>query len=82
MFLQMACRDTDADLLLMGAYTRNRCSPAHIGGVTEHMLFKIHLPGHRSIPLIAAAPLRRRSAGDLLAEQSSLGSLQIVRIAE
>jgi hypothetical protein len=69
MFLQTACRDTDADLL-------------HIGGVTEHMLFKIHLPGHRSIPLIAAAPLRRRSAGDLLAEQSSLGSLQIVRIAE
>ena len=38
------CRDTGADLLVMGAYSRSRLSERIFGGVTETMLFRSHLP--------------------------------------
>jgi nucleotide-binding universal stress UspA family protein len=38
------CRDVDADLLVMGAYSSSRLRQLVLGGVTEHMLFKADLP--------------------------------------
>jgi nucleotide-binding universal stress UspA family protein len=37
-------RETDADLLVMGAYSRHRLREILFGGVTEHMLFATNLP--------------------------------------
>lgn len=37
-------RDVEADLLVMGAYSRNRLREMLFGGVTEHMLFTANLP--------------------------------------
>jgi nucleotide-binding universal stress UspA family protein len=42
--LEHACRNFDADLLVMGAYSRNRFRQLVFGGVTEHMLFGTDLP--------------------------------------
>jgi nucleotide-binding universal stress UspA family protein len=42
--LERACRDLDADLIVMGAYSRSRFRQLVFGGVTEHMLFKTNLP--------------------------------------
>jgi nucleotide-binding universal stress UspA family protein len=42
--LESAYRDADADLIVMGAYSRNRYRQLVFGGVTEHMLFKTDLP--------------------------------------
>jgi nucleotide-binding universal stress UspA family protein len=39
-----AYRDVEADLLVMGAYSRNRLREMLFGGVTEHMLFTANLP--------------------------------------
>jgi nucleotide-binding universal stress UspA family protein len=41
--LEHACRDLDSDLIVMGAYSRNRYRQLVFGGVTEHMLFKTDL---------------------------------------
>lgn len=37
-------RQTGSDLLVMGAYSRNRLRQLVFGGVTEHMLFKTDIP--------------------------------------
>jgi nucleotide-binding universal stress UspA family protein len=42
--IERACRDLDADLVVMGAYSRSRFQQLVFGGVTEHMLFKTELP--------------------------------------
>jgi nucleotide-binding universal stress UspA family protein len=42
--LERAYRDLDCDLIVMGAYSRNRFRQLLFGGVTEHMLFKTDLP--------------------------------------
>lgn len=42
--LEVAYRDTGADLLLMGAYSRHRLREQIFGGVTEHMLNRTKLP--------------------------------------
>lgn len=42
--LQEVCRQAEADLLVMGAYSRHRLREILFGGVTEHMLFATHLP--------------------------------------
>jgi len=39
-----AYKSTDSDLLLMGAYSRNRMSQLVFGGVTEHMLKRASIP--------------------------------------
>jgi nucleotide-binding universal stress UspA family protein len=39
-----AYRNIEADLLVMGAYSRNRLREILFGGVTEHMLFATNLP--------------------------------------
>ncbi len=41
--LERAYREFDADLLVMGAYSRSRWSQLVLGGVTEHMLFRTDL---------------------------------------
>lgn len=38
------CNDIGADLLAMGAYSRNRVSELLFGGVTQHMLFAADVP--------------------------------------
>jgi nucleotide-binding universal stress UspA family protein len=38
------CRELDADLLVMGAYSSSRLRQLVLGSVTEHMLFKAELP--------------------------------------
>jgi nucleotide-binding universal stress UspA family protein len=42
--LEAACRDTAADLLVMGAYSRHWFRERVFGGVTEYMAFKTDLP--------------------------------------
>jgi nucleotide-binding universal stress UspA family protein len=42
--IERAARDLGSDLLVMGAYSRNRFRQLVFGGVTEHMLFKTDLP--------------------------------------
>jgi nucleotide-binding universal stress UspA family protein len=42
--IERACRDLDSDLVVMGAYSRNRYRQLVFGGVTQHMLFKTDLP--------------------------------------
>jgi nucleotide-binding universal stress UspA family protein len=42
--IERTCRDLDADLVVMGAYSRSRFQQLVFGGVTEHMLFKTDLP--------------------------------------
>jgi nucleotide-binding universal stress UspA family protein len=42
--IERAARDLDADLVVMGAYSRSRFQQLVFGGVTEHMLFKTNLP--------------------------------------
>jgi nucleotide-binding universal stress UspA family protein len=42
--LQAIYREADADLLVMGAYSRHRLREILFGGVTEHMLFATNLP--------------------------------------
>ncbi len=42
--IERAARAVGADLLVMGAYSRNRFRQLVFGGVTEHMLFKTELP--------------------------------------
>ena len=42
--IEGACRDLKSDLVVMGAYSRNRFRQLVFGGVTEHMLFKTDLP--------------------------------------
>jgi len=42
--IERACRDFASDLLVMGAYSRNRFRQLVFGGVTEHMLFRTDLP--------------------------------------
>jgi nucleotide-binding universal stress UspA family protein len=37
-------RETDSDLLVMGAYSRHRLRQLIFGGVTEHMLFQTDIP--------------------------------------
>lgn len=39
-----ACRSSGSDLLIMGAYSRNRMSRMIFGGVTEHMLERTTMP--------------------------------------
>jgi len=39
-----AYKSTDSDLLLMGAYSRNRMSQLVFGGVTEYMLKRASIP--------------------------------------
>jgi nucleotide-binding universal stress UspA family protein len=41
--LERACSSACADLLVMGAYSRNRFRQLIFGGVTEHMLFRTEL---------------------------------------
>jgi nucleotide-binding universal stress UspA family protein len=42
--LQAIYREAEADLLIMGAYSRHRLREILFGGVTEHMLFATNLP--------------------------------------
>jgi nucleotide-binding universal stress UspA family protein len=42
--IERKCRELGADLVVMGAYSRNRLRQLVFGGVTEHMLFKTDLP--------------------------------------
>lgn len=42
--LEAACKETNSDLIVMGAYTRSRMSELIFGGVTEHMLFRTSMP--------------------------------------
>jgi nucleotide-binding universal stress UspA family protein len=42
--LSNACSSIGADLLAMGAYSRNRISEVLFGGVTQHMMFHTNLP--------------------------------------
>lgn len=42
--IERAYRETDSDLLVMGAYSRHRVRQLIFGGVTEHMLFKTDIP--------------------------------------
>lgn len=42
--LLQAYDDTNSDLLVMGAYSRNRLRQRLFGGVTEHMLYKANVP--------------------------------------
>jgi nucleotide-binding universal stress UspA family protein len=42
--LERECRAFGSDLLVMGAYSRNRLRQLVLGGVTEHMLFRTELP--------------------------------------
>jgi nucleotide-binding universal stress UspA family protein len=42
--IERAVRDLGSDLLVMGAYSRNRFRQLVFGGVTEHILFKTDLP--------------------------------------
>jgi nucleotide-binding universal stress UspA family protein len=42
--IEAVYRDVDADLLLMGAYSRHWFRERIFGGVTEHMLFKTEIP--------------------------------------
>ena len=42
--LERAYRETQSDLLVMGAYSRHRLRQLVFGGVTEHMLFKTDIP--------------------------------------
>ena len=42
--IERACRALRSDLVVMGAYSRNRFRQLVFGGVTEHMLFKTDLP--------------------------------------
>jgi nucleotide-binding universal stress UspA family protein len=42
--IERAARELGSDLLVMGAYSRNRLRQLVFGGVTEHMLFKADLP--------------------------------------
>jgi nucleotide-binding universal stress UspA family protein len=42
--IERACSAVGADLLVMGAYSRNRFRQLVFGGVTEHMLFRTELP--------------------------------------
>jgi nucleotide-binding universal stress UspA family protein len=42
--LEHAYKQFDADLIVMGAYSRSRLRQLVFGGVTEHMLFKTDLP--------------------------------------
>ena len=37
-------KDTDSDLLVMGAYSRSRLRQSILGGVTEHMLQSANVP--------------------------------------
>jgi len=39
-----ACNDADADLLLMGAYSRSRLRELVLGGMTEYMLWNAEIP--------------------------------------
>lgn len=42
--LERVYRETQSDLLVMGAYSRHRLRQLVFGGVTEHMLFKTDIP--------------------------------------
>lgn len=42
--IESACHAHGADLIVMGAYSRNRLRQLVFGGVTEHMLFKTDFP--------------------------------------
>ncbi len=42
--LEQTVKDTKADLLIMGAYSRSRFRELAFGGVTEHMLFRTDIP--------------------------------------
>ena len=42
--IEGACRSLGADLIVMGAYSRNRLRQLVFGGVTEHMLFRTRFP--------------------------------------
>lgn len=42
--LESVYRETESDLLVMGAYSRHRLRQLIFGGVTEHMLFKTDIP--------------------------------------
>jgi nucleotide-binding universal stress UspA family protein len=42
--IERAAHDVGADLLVLGAYSRNRFRELVFGGATEHMLFKTDLP--------------------------------------
>jgi nucleotide-binding universal stress UspA family protein len=42
--IERAYRETQSDLLVMGAYSRHRLRQLVFGGVTEHMLFKTDIP--------------------------------------
>ncbi len=42
--IKKAYRETDSDLLVMGAYSRPRLRQLIFGGVTEHMLFNADMP--------------------------------------
>lgn len=42
--LEAACDDTRSDLVIMGAYSRNRVREILFGGVTQHMLFRTSRP--------------------------------------
>jgi nucleotide-binding universal stress UspA family protein len=42
--VERAYRETQSDLLVMGAYSRHRLRQLVFGGVTEHMLFKTDIP--------------------------------------
>jgi hypothetical protein len=39
-----ACKDVNADLLVMGAYSRSRLRELVLGGMTEHMLWNASIP--------------------------------------
>ena len=42
--IKKAYRETDSDLLVMGAYSRPRLRQLIFGGVTEHTLFNADMP--------------------------------------
>jgi nucleotide-binding universal stress UspA family protein len=42
--IETAYRETESDLLVMGAYSRHRLRQLIFGGVTEHMLFRADIP--------------------------------------
>jgi nucleotide-binding universal stress UspA family protein len=42
--IEGAYRETESDLLVMGAYSRHRLRQLIFGGVTEHMLFRADIP--------------------------------------
>lgn len=42
--LEKACTDINADLLVMGAFSRSRASEFLFGGVTKHMLYTAEIP--------------------------------------